>query len=289
MTSIFTDDRGLKDDNALIAEVVRGDMDSLEKLIRRHQAWIYNIALRMVCNPDDAQDITQEILIKILTKLSTYDSKKAAFRTWLYHVVANHVLDMKKKKYEYAVTSFEDYYDVAHIPDESPESYPGYKILIEEQKIVCYIGSLLCFDRRQRLVFILGAIFNVTDIVGSEIVGVSKSNFRKILSRSNKQLYNFVNQNCGLLNENNPCHCETKLIGHIKKGWYHADKITFYSKETQKVKDVIQVDIDGFKRSKYSKYIQLFREHPFYQAKDLTVWIRKIIEDSEFKKIFHFD
>ncbi len=275
------------ENNVLVTKALGGDDQSLEELIRRHQAWIYNIALRMVFNPHDAQDITQEILIKIITKLSTYESKKASFRTWLYHIVANHVLDMKKKKYEGAVTNFDDYYDHAQFPDENPEAYPGYKMLIEELKIGCYVGSLLCFDRRQRLVFILGAIFNVDDTVGSEIIGISKSNFRQILSRSRKKLYNFVSQNCGLLDEKNPCHCSTKLLGHIKAGWLKPDKITFCKGETQTVNDVI--DLDDFKKSRFSKYIQIVREHPFYQDKDFTNWVRQTIENEGFKKIFHLN
>lgn len=273
--------------NELVAKAVSGDARALEELIRLHQAWIYNIALRMVFHPHDAQDITQEILIKIITKLSTYDSKKASFRTWLYHIVANHILDMKKQKYERAATSFEDYYNHAQFPDENPETYPGHEMLIEESKISCYVGSLLCFDRRQRLVFILGAIFNIDDALGGEIIGISKSNFRQILSRSRKKLYNFVSQNCGLLDDKNPCHCSTKLLGHIKAGWLKPNKIRFCRAETQTVSDVI--DIDDFKNSSYGKYIQIFRGHPFYKDKDFTAWVRQTIENEEFKKIFHLN
>ncbi len=287
MYNPFRDNEKNNEDDVLIAEALGGNVQSLEELIRLHQAWIYNIAIRMVFDPNDAQDITQEILIKIITKLSTYDSKKAAFRTWLYHIVANHVLDMKKKKYEGAVTSFEDYYNHAQFPDENPEAYPGYKMLIEESKIGCYVGSLLCFDRRQRLVFILGAIFNVDDTIGSEIIGISKSNFRQILSRSRKKLHNFVSQNCGLLDDKNPCHCSTKLLGHIKAGWLKPDKIMFCKGETQTVSSVI--DLDDFRKSHSNKYIQLFRGHPFYQDKDFTGWVRKTIENEEFKKIFHLN
>ncbi len=283
MYNPFRDDDN--ENNVLVAKALSGDAQTLTELIRRHQAWIYNIALRMVFDPSDAQDITQEILIKIITKLATYNSKKAAFRTWLYHIVANHVFDMKKKKYEGLVTSFEDYYDHTQFPNENPEAYPGYKMLIEETEIGCYVGSLLCFDRKQRLVFILGTIFNVDDALGSEIIGISKSNFRQILSRSRKKLHNFVSQNCGLLNEKNPCHCSTKLLGHIKAGWLKPDKIIFRRDETQTVNDVI--DLDNFRKAYADNYIQLFRGHPFYQDRDFTHWVRKTIENEEFKKVFH--
>jgi RNA polymerase sigma factor (sigma-70 family) len=57
-------------------------------LIARHQAWIYNIVLRMVYNPYDAEDATQEILIKLLNSLSTFEGR-SQFRTWLYRIVVN--------------------------------------------------------------------------------------------------------------------------------------------------------------------------------------------------------
>ena len=66
-----------------------GSKEALELLITRHQRWIYNIALRMVFLPQDAEDATQEILIKLLTKLSTFRGE-SEFRTWLYRLAVNH-------------------------------------------------------------------------------------------------------------------------------------------------------------------------------------------------------
>lgn len=53
----------------------------------------------MIMDHEDTRNITQEILIEITTKLSTYLPEKAAFRTWLYRIVVNHVLNMKKKNF----------------------------------------------------------------------------------------------------------------------------------------------------------------------------------------------
>src|SRR5678815_4659429 len=74
---------GEADDQELIRHIKRGSREALDLLIARHQAWIYNIVLRMVYNPYDAEDATQEILIKLLTTLSTFEGR-SQFRTWLY-------------------------------------------------------------------------------------------------------------------------------------------------------------------------------------------------------------
>ncbi len=73
-----------------------GSQTAIEKLILRHQAWIYNIAIRMVFHPHDAEEVTQEVLLKAITRLSTFNGE-SKFRTWLYRITANHVLNMKRR------------------------------------------------------------------------------------------------------------------------------------------------------------------------------------------------
>ena len=73
------------DDIALVRRIEDGDRDALEALVVRHQPWIYNIAVRMVYHPHDAEDVTQEVLIKVLTKLSTFEGR-SRFSTWLYRL-----------------------------------------------------------------------------------------------------------------------------------------------------------------------------------------------------------
>ena len=62
----------------------------------------------MVYFPADAEDATQEILIKLLTQLSTFQGR-SSFRTWLYRIACNHVLNMKRGRGEQQPLSFSDY------------------------------------------------------------------------------------------------------------------------------------------------------------------------------------
>src|SRR5436853_5774288 len=104
-TEIAEGDSG---DADLVEQAKNGDRSALEKLVLRHQAWIYNIAVRMVFEPHDAEDITQEVLVKVITKLSTFKGE-CKFRTWLYRIAANHVLNMKRRTAETRVTTFAAY------------------------------------------------------------------------------------------------------------------------------------------------------------------------------------
>lgn len=71
--SPFDDSLESAGDSAIISAALAGDSRSLEELVRRHQSWIFNIALRMAGNADEAGDITQEVLVKVITGLSGYD------------------------------------------------------------------------------------------------------------------------------------------------------------------------------------------------------------------------
>src|SRR5437879_10113333 len=95
-------------DAALVEQAKNGDRAALEKLVLRHQAWIYNIAVRMVFQPHDAEEVTQEVLVKVITKLSTFKGE-SKFRTWLYRITANHVLNMKRRSVETQEWTFASY------------------------------------------------------------------------------------------------------------------------------------------------------------------------------------
>src|SRR2546422_8732630 len=152
--SAFTD----PEDHALVARAQSGHRDALEALIQRHQAWIYNIAVRMLYHPQDAEDATQEILIKAITRLSSFEGRSSV-RTWLYRIVVNHVLNTKRGRLEPETLTFSCY---AHGLDNTPDldlpdevSVPvDVRLIVDEARLSCTSGMLLCLDRAQRLVYI---------------------------------------------------------------------------------------------------------------------------------------
>src|SRR6267143_5569553 len=98
------------EDQDLVMRARSGDRQALEELIQRHQGWIYNIAVRMLYHPQDAEDASQEILVKVLTRLSSFQVR-SSFRTWLYRVVFNHLLNVKRGREELKITTFSAYGD----------------------------------------------------------------------------------------------------------------------------------------------------------------------------------
>ena len=275
------------EDKALIQQALNGNREALAMLIVRHQQWIYNISFRMVLVAEDAEEITQEILIKMMTKLSTYDATKGAFRTWLYRIVANHIANMKKRGYERSVATLERYYSfVETIPDERITPTPETNLILKDTMIGCVLGALLCLERQQRLVFVLGVVFNITSEQGGEIIGISSANFRKILSRARAKLYNFMNKKCGMVNKNAPCKCRNKVSEFIRQGWHTIDNVNFYQENAPKVNDLISAKIDRFDDTIYRDFTKLYRDHPFYGSSDFMEWLNRILDQQEFKEIF---
>src|SRR5262245_10972264 len=211
------------EDRALVLRANSGDAGVVEELIVRHQPWIYNIAVRMLYHPHDAEDATQEILVKALTALSSYEGR-SSFRTWLYRIAVNHVLNTKRGRLEPPMMSFGCY---AHGLDRTPDldlpdqrSTPvDVRLLVEEARLSCTTGMLLCLDRKQRFVYILAEILEVEDVVGAELLEISRENFRQRVARARRDLHSFMNDRCGLVNRTNPCRCANKTRGFIQAGY----------------------------------------------------------------------
>ncbi len=280
-------------DKELVESSLKGNKKSLGQLVKRHQAWIYNIALKMVWDPVDAEDVTQETLIKIITKLSTFRGD-SSFRTWAYRIAANHVINMKRRRMEYEYTSFQKYGENivnspdTELPDQNSVSV-DVNLLIEETKIGCMNAMLLCLDREQRLIFILGNMFNVNDDAGSEILNITKVNYRQKLSRARKQLANFMSNKCGLMNKDNPCHCAKKTKLMMDAGHVNPDNLLFSKNYVYTIEKVAPQKIDNLDNLIEEKATKLFREHPFQQSPDFVKSLNQILESKEFKNIFNFN
>ncbi|HEX5786471.1 MAG TPA: RNA polymerase sigma factor, partial [Burkholderiaceae bacterium] len=89
-------------DAHLVSQALTGNALALDALLRRHQAWLYNVALRVLQHPQDAEDATQEALLKIVTHLSTFRGD-SAFATWAYRIAFNVLLDRQRSRPEQVV------------------------------------------------------------------------------------------------------------------------------------------------------------------------------------------
>lgn len=289
----FTDvAAGEERDQELVHLAKGGSRDALEELVIRHQAWIYNLALRMVHRPEDARDATQEVLIKLFTRLATFDGR-SSLRTWLYRIVINHLLNMKRRRAEAREITFAEYGQVLDdTPDaelSDPQAVPAdVQLLIEEARIGCTSGMLLCLDRGQRLIFILGSIFGVSDAVGAELLELTRDNFRQKLARARRDLQNFMQDKCGLVNTANPCRCAKKTRGFIAAGHIDPNHLRFAKKRMTHVRDVaarVSDEITGLDAA----YAAVYRDHPFQNSPDFVTALRELMNRPEFRSTLELD
>jgi RNA polymerase sigma factor (sigma-70 family) len=263
-----------------------GNREALERLVTRHQAWIYNIVLRMVYLPQDAEDATQEILVKLITKLSTFEGK-SSFRTWLYRIVVHHVLNMKRGAADAVGWTFSRYgaslEATADMDLPDPRSVPAdVQLLVDEARIGCTSGMLLCLDRKQRLIYILGEIFGVTDVVGAELLEITRESFRQRLARARRDLHNFLHDKCGLVNEANPCRCAKKTQGFMKAGYVNPQNLLFAREHVTRVRDVAEKKCDDLDALD-AAYAEIHRAHPFHEPADFVTSLRAFLDGTVFR------
>jgi RNA polymerase sigma factor (sigma-70 family) len=262
-------------DRALVTEIQAGKRDALEKLVRHHQPWVLHIAHRMLWNRGDAEDATQEILFKAITHLGEF-RQQSSFRTWLYRIAVNHLLDRCRtaKSFDQVALSLNEMPD-GDLPDPNADGVER-AILVEEAKIACTTGMLLCLKPRHRLVFILGEILGVNDEVGAEILDTTAVNFRQMLSRARGQLYGFLNRQCGLVNKSNQCRCARKTPGFIAKGWVRPEQLQFVS---QKLVQVQRVAPDRMRELQdlERQHAQIFRDQPLLAPREHALELRRLL------------
>jgi RNA polymerase sigma factor (sigma-70 family) len=285
MATPFQQTPGAETDEALLARARSEDPEALETLMARHQPWVLNLALRMLYQHADAEDAAQEILIKVLKALPSFRGE-SKLSTWLYRIAVNHILNVKKEKWaaSEAVCSFADAaVGLQRVPDldpPDPATVPvPFEILVEEVKVTCTMGTLLCLDGRQRLVFILGTVFGVSDEVGAEIVGVTPVNFRQILSRARRDLYEYLRGNCSLVEPGNSCKCARKTRAYIQGGFVDPQKLRFTSGHLRKIRDVVDERADEI-REAYAKVADdVYRDHPFCEPPEQVEKLRRVLKN----------
>ena len=218
-----------------VRQAKEGHRAALEELVRHIQDRVYGLSLRMLGNPADAEDASQEILIKVITRLDSY-REESAFTTWVYRVASNHLLTTHKRRAErmkLTFTMFEEQLQKeqnasAPLPSLTPEQ----EYLIEEERANCMQGMLLCLSRDLRLAFVLAVVFGSTSQEGAYILDISPEAFRKRVSRARSGIQGFMLKNCGLVNPENPCQCARLVPYDIEMGWIDPERLFYVDRET---------------------------------------------------------
>jgi RNA polymerase sigma factor (sigma-70 family) len=238
----------------LVNRAISGDKKALEELIVSVKDKIYNLSLRYLWQPQNAEDATQEILIKVITNLSTFEGR-SLFSTWCFRIAVNYLLDLKRHKI--GQMTFSDFSnELKKGLDRPTHTGADTDILEEEVKTGCTLGMLLCLSPELRVAFILGTVFDLNSKEASLVLDVTQETYRKRLSRARESMEYFMHSSCGLVNRSSPCRCkkripyaiETKRIdpAHL----LFAGKVNEYNAQMEELHDAAGI----------------FRNHPNFET-----------------------
>ena len=198
---------------ALVRKATTGDKMALETLVTGVQDIVFNLSLRMLGTFADAEDATQDILLKMITHLSSFRGD-SSFTTWVFSIAANHLKNYKKHMFAHYPLSFE-YYG-ADIENGKIQDVPDLTqnvekdILAEELKMSCTNVMLQCLDMESRCIFILGTMFKIDSRIAGDILGMTPEAYRQRLSRIRRKMADFLEQYCGEYGSGR-CKCKDRV------------------------------------------------------------------------------
>jgi RNA polymerase sigma factor (sigma-70 family) len=193
---------------------VQGDLAAIDAVLRAIEPPVYNLAVRMLGQRDDAADATQEILLKVVTHLGSFRAE-AAFSTWVFQVARNHLLTASTRARESAEISLEALdqrlqagleFNAAHGSGERSLT-PEDKLAARQTALSCTQSMLMALDREHRLVFVLDLLFDLSSKDGADVAGLTADAYRQRLSRARARLDAFTQRTCGLVQPEAACRC----------------------------------------------------------------------------------
>ena len=195
----------------LARRAIEGDQDALDLVARQLQGDIYGLALRMLWNKEDAEDATQEILVRVVTRLSQFDFR-SRLKTWAYRVAVNHILDVKKSAIERLHLNFEQFADnLAGGLEPVSAGDAEQSLLIDDVKVGCSLAMLQCLDRPHRLTYVLGEIMELSGPESADVLEITPALFRKRLQHARDAVQTFIKSHCGLVSDAAPCRCNRRV------------------------------------------------------------------------------
>jgi RNA polymerase sigma factor (sigma-70 family) len=213
----------------LASQAAAGDSRSLSRLVEEVQHPVYRLALRFLGHPEDAKDATQEILVRLITHLGSFEGR-SQFMTWTYTVAVRQLMRTRKRLIESSIQgaeTFAAFLDRGLADRDFTAEEAEYRLLCAEVRISCTYGMLLCLSRPLRAAYILGDAMGMPDTVAAEISGVSRAAHRQRLARARRTMRTIIAGRCGLVDAANPCRCGRQIESSLAAGILDPDDPMF--------------------------------------------------------------
>lgn len=270
-----------------IERAISGDQAALEALLCSVQDMVFNLSLRMLGMIPDAEDATQEILIKVMTRLSSF-RQESAFSTWVFRIAVNHLRDYRKGMFANAPLSFEIYgEDIASGRENDVPDLSGgvdRALLAQELKLSCTNVMLQCLDAESRCIYILGTMFRLDSRIAAEILETTPEAYRQKLSRIRKKMADFLGEYCGL-SGSGTCSCSRRVDYAIATHRIQPSRLDYHALSTGTYNEMVQFT-DAMEQ--LDTLSQIFADFPAYHSPArVTQWVRDLIQSDSFSTVLN--
>ena len=177
----------------IIEKVLGGDANAFEELVLKYEKTVYNLALRMVGDRDDASDMTQEAFIKAYGSLSSFrgDSK---FSVWIYRIATNVCLDFlrsKSRKQQVSLTVSDDDDEDAQLDIPDPSSAPEQQ-LIKKISMQSVEEGLKTLPDKQRQILVMRELGGMSYAEIGKALSLEEGTVKSRIFRARKRLCTFL-------------------------------------------------------------------------------------------------
>ncbi|MCB1307629.1 MAG: sigma-70 family RNA polymerase sigma factor [Leptospiraceae bacterium] len=206
-------------DARLVAAAMRGDLGSMEQLLGQVQNRIFGLALKFLWNTQDAEDASQEILLRIITHLHTFRAE-STFSTWAFRVAVNYLSNvrrsrMERRRIDFAVIENElsvsqTRADGGSLEGDFVEQVESH-MMLEHVRAACTHAILQALEREARIAFILGVVFEMPGPEAAYVLNITPQAYRQRLHRARTRMEAFLTRNCGVMNPDAGCRCARRV------------------------------------------------------------------------------
>jgi RNA polymerase sigma-70 factor, ECF subfamily len=190
-------------DPELVARAKAGELDAFEALTNRYEQRVYSLALRMLRQEQDAEDVTQQTFLSALENLNGFRGE-ASFATWLLRIATHAALKVIRKRQGLDTISLEeateeaDSYGTIPHPEYIADWRQSPEELVQKNEIQRLLDDALAkLDEKHRLVFLLRDVEGLSVKETAEALGLSEANTKVRLLRARLQLRERLTQALG--------------------------------------------------------------------------------------------
>jgi RNA polymerase sigma-70 factor (ECF subfamily) len=170
----------------LVRRCIAGDNSAWETLLRAHSRKVYNLCYRFTGRAEEAEDLTQEVFIKVYQTFKSYDAAQGTFSTWLNRVARNHLVDhYRRTKKDRVTSSLED--ESATVEQKPSEMEPASHVEARERRELLQAAlDKLSPDLREAV--ILRDIHDLDYVEIAQILGVPEGTVKSRINRGRLEL-----------------------------------------------------------------------------------------------------